>query len=280
MRFFVCAMVLSVGVSTVTATTAAQSTPIAVTGALFGRVTLDSTRVGVSGAMVTIVGTSYSARTDSTGQFFLRPSPVGPQIVRVQQIGFVERRQSVTIAETGVTSFDFRLTRPMTKLDTQRVLADNWSHKPMRLANTTKYDEFYERRTMGLGGVQFTHEELVKRVNASLSEALSSVPGFRITHSGTHYDAILTSGCPQTRMTVYVDNRQVYPLGARVESPVYWPPRYGPYRGNNPGGDLPLDVLSSLDIEQVEAMEVYRSSTGMPMQARGDSCAAVFVWTR
>lgn len=224
MRLVLSTVALSVAVVAVAATSAAQGTPIVATGALLGRVTLDSTNVGVSGAVITIVGTSYSARSDSMGRFFLQPVPSGPQIVRVQQIGFVERRQSVIIAATGVTAFDFRLIRPVTKLDTQRVLADNWLHKPMRLANTTKYDDFYARKVISAGGIQLTHEELEKRVNANLAEVFSSIPAVHMARRGSRY-MISLPNCPEARMAVFVNGHKEYPLGP-VQAPNFMMPAY------------------------------------------------------
>lgn len=252
---------LTAAVLTVAATQAvAQQSSDATSGALTGRVTVDASPVGINGAVITAVGTSLFARTDTSGRYFLGRLPGGPIKIRVQMIGFVAIEQEIRIVTGTATPVDFRLIRPITKLDTQRVKADNWMHKPARLANTTKYDEFYERKVMSGGGYQWTHEELEKKVNASLAEVFSTVPSVRIQRFGSTYRITLPF-CKEKDMVVFLDRQKIYPV-AGVK------------------GDAPLAILNDLDLQQVEAIEFYKSVSGMPAEARGDACAALYIWTR
>lgn len=42
----------------------------------------------------------------------------------------------------------------------------------------------------------------------------------------------------------------------------------------------PFVALGSLTTNDIEAMEVYRGVSELPMEAAGDGCAAIFIWTR
>ena len=276
MRWCICAVALLVGVSAAPATATAQNLSAGAAGAVAGQVTTEVGGTPVSGAVITVIGLSLSARTDSLGRYFLRAVPAGQQTIRIQQIGFREIKQSVTIAAGTVTPADFLLTRPVTKLDTQRVKGDNWMHKPLRLANTTKYDDFYARKVISAGGVQLTHEELEKRVNARLEEAFSSIPGVRLARRGSRY-MISLPNCPEARMAVYVDGHKEYPMGeVKGSYPFFMMP--GQFLPAPDGG--PMEILQQFDLNTVEAIEIYKTVSGMPAEARGDTCAALYIWTR
>jgi outer membrane receptor protein involved in Fe transport len=39
-------------------------------------------------------------------------------------------------------------------------------------------------------------------------------------------------------------------------------------------------TLYELDLADIEAIEVYRGVSELPLEAMGNACAAIFVWTR
>ena len=278
MRLLMSTVAFAVTVAAMAATSAsfaaAQDPSAGTAGAVAGRLTTESGGTPVSGAVITVIGLSLSARTDSLGRYFLRAVPAGQQTIRIQQIGFREIKQTLNIAAGAVTAADFLLTRPVTKLDTQRVKGDNWMHKPLRLANITKYDDFYARKVISAGGIQLTHEELEKRVNARLEEVFSSIPGVHMARRGSRY-MISLPNCPEARMAVYVDGHKEYPMGP-VQAPSFVMP--GNFVAAGDGG--PMDTLRQFDLNTVEAIEIYKSVSGMPAEARGDACAALYIWTR
>ena len=274
MRLFISVLALSAGVAATAEPALAQNPSIDASGAVAGRLTMEGSGTPVGGAVITVIGFSLSARSDSLGRYFLRAVPAGQQTIRIQQIGFREIKQVLTIAAGAVTAADFLLTRPVTKLDTQRVKGDNWMHKPLRLANTTKYDDFYARKVISAGGVQLTHEELEKRVNVRLEEAFSSIPGVHLARRGSRY-MISLPNCLEARMAVYVNGHKEYPMG-EVTAPYFTMP--GQFLQPVDGG--PMDILQQFDLNTVEAIEIYKSVSGMPAEARGDACAALYIWTR
>lgn len=64
------------------------------------------------------------------------------------------------------------------------------------------------------------------------------------------------AGSP-TAVAVYIDNVEKQRFKSEVEQ-----------------------VLGSLHLSDIEAIEVYRSPSELPMRAIGNACAAIFIWTR
>jgi TonB-dependent Receptor Plug Domain. len=46
-----------------------------------------------------------------------------------------------------------------------------------------------------------------------------------------------------------------------------------------PREDIP-SLLGSLRPSDIEAVEVYRGPSEVPIEALGDACAAIYIWTR
>lgn len=84
------------------------SEPVRV-GAIVGRVTDARSGAGISGASVTVGGTRFSAITGNTGAFRVAGVPVGTYEVVVQQIGYAEAKQSVTVGAGAEARVDFAL---------------------------------------------------------------------------------------------------------------------------------------------------------------------------
>ena len=42
----------------------------------------------------------------------------------------------------------------------------------------------------------------------------------------------------------------------------------------------PLTTLAQLRTEEIEAIEIHRGVAQLPVEARGNGCAAIFIWTR
>lgn len=79
----------------------------AAAGSLAGRVNDDSTRLALSGARVSVVGTALETFADQSGEYTIFNVPVGPQTVEFNYVGYPEARQAVTVAATGTTTANF-----------------------------------------------------------------------------------------------------------------------------------------------------------------------------
>jgi TonB-linked SusC/RagA family outer membrane protein len=74
-----------------------------------GTVTDSTTQLGVPGAQVTIVGTTFGTMTDDAGRYSLRSLPVGNLTLRVQRLGYARADRRVTIRAGETISADFAL---------------------------------------------------------------------------------------------------------------------------------------------------------------------------
>lgn len=91
---------------------------------LTGRVTASPDGSPLAFAIVTIEGSTLRSTTDSTGRFRLLGVPAGPQVLRVQRIGYALRRVDLIVPPTGVLEQDVVLARNALLLEGVRVVAD------------------------------------------------------------------------------------------------------------------------------------------------------------
>ncbi len=84
-------------------------------GTVQGRVT-DSAGTAVSGAVVTVVRTSFQATTTAQGRYTLRGVPAGPQSVRVRAIGYTPASTDITVEGSAIRELDFTLARSAVEL--------------------------------------------------------------------------------------------------------------------------------------------------------------------
>ena len=256
------------------------------TGTIEGHLT-SGNGVPVLGASIRVSGTDLSTRSSEDGYFVIRGVSEGAQSVHVQRVGFRPSDFSVSVSAGQTTTLEARLIINVVTLDTARVTGKSDNGKPARLAYTTKYDEFYERRKRS-GGRFFTHEELEKKAATSLVDVFRTVSGMQVRRVSNHYE-LNVAGCPQASWQVFIDNIKAFPTAGEASANTLDPKGSPPILGNptarmtasNTQSRLtPLDVLADFSVDQIEAMEVYTGSVNLPAVARGDGCAAIFIWTR
>lgn len=86
-----------------------EPAPPAPLGTIVGQVTDARSGVGVGGASVTLDGTRFGAAAGNSGRYRISDVPAGTYTVIVQQIGYTEARQSVTVADEETLTVDFEL---------------------------------------------------------------------------------------------------------------------------------------------------------------------------
>ena len=213
-----------------------------------------------AGAEVTLTATDHSARSDSAGRFRFSAVPTGFVHVRARAVGFAYADTILTVAKDREHSIALTLVPMAPILGTVVAEASLPFGKPARYAGTSKFDEFYERRARGRGTF-FTLEDVRRAERSRVIDLLSSVPGITVFSPGG-VPTIRVAGCGANGRSGQNDARwlAVFINGQRV--------------GNG------LDILSGLHPNGIEAMEVYRGASQLPVKASGDACAAIFVWTR
>jgi TonB-linked SusC/RagA family outer membrane protein len=86
------------------------------TGSITGVVTDSSTNQPLTGARVSVVGTTLATQTADNGRFNLGAVPVGVQQVRIQRIGFAPRLRTVTVRAGEAASVSVELLAQATQL--------------------------------------------------------------------------------------------------------------------------------------------------------------------
>lgn len=249
-----------------------------------GRV-VDSLSHPVSGADILIGPLHITATSDPAGRFHLAGVPrTGAWVLQVRKLGYGPVDVAVLMPrDTSIASVV--LVPGAVLLRTVVTKTVGLFDKPARLANTGKYDEFYERRKYSTGsGIFYTHEDIERMDVQDFMDILRRVPRLRIWDSGG-YTRIRFPHCGMDGIMIELDGNRIWPVG----SP---PPRNVGLSNPTPAsimaatgadtvnGPDPLDLLRPLRENDVEAMEVYPSSSSLPAEAVGTSCAAIFVWTR
>jgi outer membrane cobalamin receptor len=143
--------------------------------------------------------------------------------------------------------------------------------KPRRYANTTRFDTFYERRATAIGGKYFTREDIEKSDASSVYDLIKKVPGTKIEPDQTGGAVVRFERC--------VGNAN--PLtGRATESAFDGTSKVVEVYVDGLKTGEPFLTLQNLKPENVEAMEVYQGVAQLPVDARGNGCAAIYIWTR
>ncbi|MCR4341977.1 MAG: carboxypeptidase regulatory-like domain-containing protein [Gemmatimonadaceae bacterium] len=214
----------------------------------------------LAGAEVALTATGHSVRSDSAGRFRFPAVPPGFVHVRARALGFAFADTILTVEKDRRHSIALTLVPVAPTLETVVVEAALPFGKPARYAGTSKFDEFYERRARGRGTF-FTLEDVRRAERSRVIDLLGAVPGITVFSPGG-VPTIRVARCGANARSGQDDARwlAVFINGQRV--------------GNG------LDILSGLHPSGIEAMEVYRGASQLPIEAMGDACAAIFVWTR
>jgi hypothetical protein len=132
--------------------------------------------------------------------------------------------------------------------------------------NSRKYDLFLMRRKLGMGTF-LTREQLESKPASQTYQLFQNIPGLKISQHGTQW-LIRSQRCPAKLPTggpppdLDQDN-PAFPIlfidGFKV-------------RG--------LNTLNMLKPNEVEAIEVYQGAAQLPGEAKGNACAAIFIWLK
>jgi Carboxypeptidase regulatory-like domain len=247
-------------------------------GTIAGQV-VDTLGMPANGVTVTVDTSHIRATTDSTGHFRLPDVPAGVHRLALQGIGYARAAFVVTLSPGGAIYQTLTVEREVVTLPAVKNSVVGAFGKPARLAYTTKYDGFYERRaTAPTSGYFYTHEDLAKMREQDFADMLRLVPHLKVVMDpdGT---VLRFPGCETQHILIMIDDQRVWPVGGS---------------GNAPGGAVPMpsmgasgakqpdafEFLQNLHLDNVEAMEVYESHLDLPLDAVGPYCAAIMIWTR
>lgn len=220
----------------------------------------------IRGASITYGEDSRVSRTDALGEVRL-PTRELRRNIRIRAVGYAPL--DTALRWTGDTAV-LTLRTLAVRLDSIVVTANGVS-KPLRYAKTTKFDTFYERRATAIGGKFFTREDIEQSNSSSVYDLVRKVPGTKIERDQTGGAVVRFERC--------VGNAN--PLtGRATESAFDGTSKVVQVYVDGLKTSEPYMTLQNIKPENVEAMEVYQGVAQLPVDARGNGCAAIYIWTR
>ncbi len=258
--------VLAVFQYLVTSTPMAQTEPAELRGVVTG-----VTGNPIEGVEILVVGPGLMATTDAAGQFAVRGIAEAQYVVRVRRIGYKAQQFGADLRGGTVKEVEIILETGAYELPEVAVTAR--ALKPIEYGWTTRYDDFFRRRRVGLGYF-FTRADIQRKSPYQTPNILAGIPGvhLRFRQLGPRGTDVEFIGCD--RVSVWVDGWKLRPDG----DDTVVAKRRGRKRVvmDAVTGSLLQRILPS----QIELMEVYKGPASMPAEFIDDSCAAIAIWTR
>jgi len=247
----------------------------------------------IAEAEVTLTGTDATVLTDSSGRFLLRGITPGLVVLRVRRIGFKGQFLRVTLGPGTFPATEIMLDPGPQLLP--EITVSTREAKPLEFAWTTKYDDFFRRRWLGLPGGTFISAEDIKRRTAIHTAELIGqyVPGVRVLvhFLGEGGTEIQFPRCSRAvgYVGVWVDGRmmnfvqQQYQEAPGIRSPSTIVSEARPSKSEiaaarKRAAEL-ADVLDLIPPNEIQFMEVYRGIGSIPGVYSG-GCGAVVIWTK
>lgn len=202
----------------------------------------------LEGAMVLLLGTQLSARSNVDGAFRLTGLPAGTQSVEVREIGYSPKRFAVDLTPRRPSTLAATLDERTTVLKTMEITAKRGS----------EIAGFDQRKKSGLG-YYMDRDQIEKSASISTTDLFRQVPGLTVAWDGQGYQVQVnrTSNAGMCPVAYYIDGSPFLSLGDDIDQIV-----------------RPDDIA---------AIEVYKSSAETPMQFQGSDggpCGTIVIWTK
>lgn len=208
------------------------------------------------------------AITDDLGRFTLTSPRPGDFMVVASALGYEEGRAGVfELGEGGELSVEFRLDLDPFALPGLDVVRRAPMREPPLVRNG-----FFDRMTQG-GGTFFTPIDLERTPHTRITDLLAGVPYLTVVNAYPSDRLLMQDAGSMCAPVVVVDGLMASVIEGQRRRP----------GGANEisGSEGNLEALVSL--KDVEAIEVYRGSQGLPPQfapmSQGN-CGAIVIWTR
>ncbi|MDB4881144.1 MAG: TonB family protein [Gemmatimonadetes bacterium] len=207
----------------------------------------DSAGVPLSGAETRLAGGGTSARTSRDGRYVLRDVPAGSHRLLARRVGFAPEVVDVSGEPGGKLVVDFALRRAPQVLSAVEVV--DRPLVPAKYRFTTRFDPFFIHRATAPAGLFFDHDDLERR--GGVARALTAVSGISAREFMGGLSVKFKRCGNGTQPAVLVN-------GVLTN-----------------GGALP-----TIPVGSIELIEVYRGIADMPIEARGNSCGAISIYTK
>ena len=237
---------------------------------MMGTAIEDSTRRPLVGVEVILEGTKKQTTTDGSGRFLLTDLPTGNKVVLFRSVGYRPQRVRVMLNKTDTTRIEAVLVSDRVRLEP--IVVTGAPDRPRGLGR----EAFEERRKLGFGKFMDT-TELRHRGYARMADVLSSMGVYMIQHqeggrgplemraASTRRSGLEHPGPSPCWMGVILDGVTLYKAVSTGTVSNFPPP----------------DFRKDFSVDNIEAIEVYRSASEVPMEFGGNSasCGVIVLWT-
>jgi hypothetical protein len=206
------------------------------------------------------------ARTAADGSFEIQLRAAATVRIQAQRTGYqTSVSASLPVAPREAVEVEVRLSATAVAMEPLRVTA---RVEPPKRRNL-ELNGFYERERLGIGKY-VRREEIENRNNQNLAQVLARVQGSAIHYQGAkQYIYFPRNGRPSLRQSMRGPAQnaclpRLFVDGSRVT-----------YDANN-------DINSVVNPGQVEAIEVFRGPSEIPVQYNdsNSACGVILIWTR
>jgi hypothetical protein len=247
---------------------------LAAQAVMMGTAIEDSTRRPIAGVEVILEGTKKQTTTDGSGRFLLNDLPTGNKVVLFRFVGYRPQRVRVMLNKTDTTRVEAVLVSDRVRLEP--IVVTGAPDRPRGIGR----EAFEERRKLGFGKFMDT-TELRHRGYARMSDVLASMGVYMIQHqdkvsdgargplemraASTRRSGLDLAGPSPCWMGVILDGVTLYKAVSTGTVSNFPPP----------------DFRKDFSIDNMEAIEVYRSASEVPMEFGGNSasCGVIVLWT-
>ena len=245
------------------------------TGTIRGRI-VDPMGIALEGSELLLRPSGPRTVSAKDGSFILRGLPRGHPAVLIRRIGYEPLIVNVDLSREATWIGQITLIPGPYELPDLDVKVRNI--KPAEYAYTTKYDDFFRRKRLGIGSY-ISREDIERRSATRTVELLHMVPGARLD--------IRPAGMPTTvgfarcdehppRISVWINGQRLIPQGGDPNfRSVFSMEGKG---AADPG--IVGEMLDRIDPSQIEMIEVYRGTSQIPGEFKDNSCAAIVIWSR
>ncbi|MDB4912474.1 MAG: TonB-dependent outer membrane protein SusC/RagA [Gemmatimonadetes bacterium] len=236
-------------------------------GTVTGRVTASGTNEPLSQARVLVIGTSNFGITGDDGKFTIRGVRAGAADVQVLRVGYLSRKQAITVTNGGTVTSDFTLAKSVIQLD-EVVTTATGQQRKVELGNAVAT----------LGDVNKRVEESV--VNNITDLLIAKSPGVVLLPSP------VLGGAPTIRVrgisSISLSNAPIWYVDG-----VRWTTTTGTSSSvfNSTGapsssGSTPISPLNNLSPEEIEDIEIVKGPSAATLYGTNAANGVIVVTTK
>ena len=224
-------------------------------------------------AVVSVIGTERSGRSDAAGAFRVEQIPAGTRAIEVKSIGMMPVTFAMDFPTHGTRDTTVSVSKRAQEL--KAVSVEEHGFTTSLMLN----DGFAARQAHGLGSF-LTEKDLAKHNYSTLTAVLESVRGMHIAYG--------TKGYPLPQMLGIMNLTTDYCIpNFWIDGTPYHVDGAAPTASTNPRSQQVkapyTDISDSVRPEMIKGIEIYTSAGEVPAQYdkfSSTGCGSIVIWTR